>query len=101
MRERDESEYVDEDGNEQENNNDVADNNGGNGDTQATPVDDQYKLSAKALARYRAEYPWFDHDETTGKTCCSTCKLWGGVLMSRCLEYTHASALMASPSRDW
>ena len=42
MRERDESEYVDEDGNEQENNNDVADNNGDNGDTQATPVDDQY-----------------------------------------------------------
>ena len=87
MRKRDESEYADEDGNEQEkkNLNDVAENNGDNGDTQAAPAGDQYKLSAKALARYRAEYPRFDHDETTGKTFCSTCKL-RGVLLSRCLE---------------
>ena len=47
MRERDESEYVDDNGNEQDDNKDTADNNNdNNGDTQATPVGDLYKLSA-------------------------------------------------------
>ena len=81
MRERDESAYVDDDGNEQDVNNDAAASNNlndDNGDTQATLVAKLYKLSAKAIARYRASYPWFDHDATTGKSCCSTCKLWGG-----------------------
>ena len=41
-------------------------------------VDAKYKLSAKQLARYRAKYPWFGHDEATGRSWCSTCKRWEG-----------------------
>ena len=39
-------------------------------------VDAKYRLSSKhaQLARYRRTYPWFEHDEPTGTSWCSTCK---------------------------
>ena len=44
------------------------DDNGGTQDI-AEPVNELHQLSDKVMARYRAAFPWFDHDETTGRAC--------------------------------
>ena len=70
-RERDESAYLSE---AEDSEDDRSDD-----DTVACiTVGSKFQLSAKQLKRYREDYAWFVHDESTHLSYCSTCKQWEG-----------------------
>ena len=75
LRERNESAYLEDDDEQEDDDDDDDDEPIVCGDC---AVDAKYQLSAKALARYRERYLWFDHDASTGLSSCSTCKRWAG-----------------------
>ena len=72
-RERDEGEYDEDELEEDEDDDDDDDDT-----ITCVAVDPKYKLSRMQLARYHTTYAWFNHDTSTGKSWCSTCKRWEG-----------------------